>query len=262
MMVYDISSTQLDAYCGKPVIVRTGNPGALLPMFQGEDLEQLVCICIEDLTCDVRPLARWKFSGPIDLILEHPDADFPNLYRFSPLVESHPIRACIAVTPGFGKAVHVAAALHFAVKLEVGQPDDALIEELLDVLNVYLHSPGVTEPVEFFHSLLLSYCHKESVTLWAVQEEDPTQLRHVTDAGVETLPGRLAACDTNRPDLAVQAECRDCPYREPCAGYFKWPDPDYGCAGIKRVFTNIKEAAETLTADLDKFDNAQKGPTS
>jgi len=35
-----------------------------------------------------------------------------------------------------------------------------------------------------------------------------------------------------------------------CAGYFKWPDPTYSCEGVKRLFTQIKAAADEINADL------------
>ena len=31
------------------------------------------------------------------------------------------------------------------------------------------------------------------------------------------------------------AECATCRWQKVCAGYFKWPDPAYDCAGVKQL---------------------------
>jgi sulfatase maturation enzyme AslB (radical SAM superfamily) len=46
------------------------------------------------------------------------------------------------------------------------------------------------------------------------------------------------------------AECAACPWVSVCAGYFKRPDPAYGCAGVKELFALIAEAGEEIARDL------------
>ena len=198
----------------------------------------------------------------MDLVMADPAAEFPLLYRHAELLDNHPVRVFIPVQPGFAKAVRVAVSLHFTVWLEPGQPDPALIEELIEVMAFYLRQPTVTEPVEFLHSALLGFYHDDPVPLWVVLDADPQWLRHVADDGAESLPGRLAGIEaTVAADadlgawiarmLATADECRNCEFLRSCSGYFKWPRRDYDCVGVKRLFGLLRDAAAELHNDLD-----------
>jgi hypothetical protein len=119
----------------------------------------------------------------------------------------------------------------------------------------------VVQPIEYFHSLLLGFCHHAPVNLWAIQEEDPALIRYVDDQGQERLPGKLAAAEPN-PDpagfverwsnilVAAGAACAECPFFAPCRGYFKWPHRDYDCTGVISLFHTLKQAADELRDDL------------
>lgn len=249
-LIYDVPAGLAGAYRGKPVKLRTSDPGALLVSLDVKDLEFLVSIQVEDLDCDLAILQQSSNSVPLELLVTDPEVDCSKLYAFSALVESFPLRVSIPLCPGFDKAVRVAAALHFAIKLEPGQPEGTIVPELINILDYYLHGSGVTEPIEFFHSLLLACCHDHAINLWAVQEEDPLMFRHVDALGKESFPGRLAGCDTLPADPAAHRDCRSCIYLGPCGGYFKWPDHDYDCGVIKDIFARIEGAAEHLRADI------------
>lgn len=250
-LIFDIPAHLAPVYRGKPVKLRTTDPGTLLESLNERDLEFLVSIQIEDLDYNLLTLQPFSNSVPLELMVNDPVADLSRLYAFSGLVESFPIRACIPLRPGFQKAVRVAAALHFAIKLECGQPETEVIPELIDILDFYLHSSGVTEPIEFFHSLLLACCYDQPINLWTIQEEDPLMLRHVDDLGKESFPGRLAGCAAIPVDPAAHTACRSCFYLAPCRGYFKWPDHNYDCCGVKELFTHIETAAVQLHADIE-----------
>jgi hypothetical protein len=259
MVTYNIPETLMAQYRGNPVVIRTQDPGALVSMLRQEDLEWVHCIQLRDIACDLRPLIDGKCSGPVEVLLENPGVQFSELYRLTELLRACPVRISIPVEPGFLKAVRVAASLHCAVKLDLGQPTPGLVDELLEALDFYLHGNGVTEPMEFFHSLLGACCHGAAITLWDIQEEHPAHYRHVSDDGGEALQGRLsgldaAQCDSGR--LSAHPECAACPYAAPCAGYFKWPRPGYDCVYVKRVFAKINEAAQTLAEHL----NERSGP--
>ena len=90
---------------------------------------------------------------------------------------------------------------------------------------------------------------------------DPHCWRYVADEGTESLPGRLAGGEfAVAPDagldvwmeqaLATADECRTCAFLQNCGGYFKWPHRDYACAGVKRLFGELREAAAELRRDL------------
>ena len=172
------------------------------------------------------------------------------------------MRVIIPVQPGFAKSVKVAVSLHFAVWLEPGQPEPAQIEELIEVMAFYLRQPTVAQPVEFFHSALLGFYHDDPAPLWAVLDADPQCLRYVADDGAERLPGRLAGIETTvaadadlgawiTQALATADECWNCEFRASCGGYFKWPHRDYDCAGVKRLFGLLRDAAAELRRDID-----------
>ena len=129
------------------------------------------------------------------------------------------------------------------------------------LLDDYLHKSTVTQPIEYFHSLLLGFCDHEAINLWAIQEEDPALIRYVDEQGEEHLPGRLIDADYSsspanfvadwEASLSTEgAECLDCPFFTHCRGYFKWPRRDYDCAGVKTLFTALQQAGGELERDL------------
>ncbi len=250
-LIYDVPASLAEQYHGKRVKVRTVDPGSFLDSLDEKDLDLLACIQVDDLTCDLEALQQFDYAVPLELMLVDPEADFPKLYAFSTLVESFPIRACIPLLPGFGKAVRVAAALHFAIKIELDQPETTAVSELIKIMDFYLHSSGVTEPIEFFHSLLMSYYHDQAITLWEIQGETPQTIRHIGLDGKISFPGRLAGCASLPTNPAAHSDCRNCSYLITCAGYFKWPDAQYDCEGIKQVLVRIEAAAEQLRTDIE-----------
>ena len=192
------------------------------------------------------------------------------MYQYAPLLARHPIRVTVPVVQGFSKVVKLAASLNFAVKLEGSQPDPAIVEELSRVVHFYLHQGTVSEPIEYFHSLFLAFYRGDAVTLWAVQEEDPSGNRYITDEGIETVSRRFPAARPHQDVssfvrtfresvLAEQGECCRCDFLEYCSGYFKWPRNDYGCDGVKRLFQTLRLAARQLRDDIGACDSSSGG---
>jgi hypothetical protein len=251
------------------MILRTANLGTLLPALREEDMGCVVYIQVLDPAADFQPLLDLENAGPVEVVLQNTEAALPQLYRLADVVKACSVRVSLAVSPGFLKPLRLAASLHCAVKLEVGQPAPPVVAEMLDALEFYLHGTGVTEPIEFFHSLLMACFHDVPLSLWDIQEEDPATFRHITDDGRETPVGRLAgiplaelltadgACNTEY--LSAHAECGRCPHRPSCGGYFKWPDPTYSCKGIKGVFARIQAAAQDLKGDIAAHARAMSG---
>ena len=260
-IIYHIPLAQLAAFRGRSLIVRSAHPHDLVAQLRAEDLDNLAFVQLRGLPSDIDDLMHWAQDVPIDLLLENPARDFARLYNFAKLLDNHPVRVSLPVEPGFEKAVKLASSLQFAVRLQVGQPQASMIESLARLLDEYLHKSTVTQPIEYFHSLLLGFCNHEPVSLWAIQEEDPALVRYVDEQGEERLPGRLAGAECgSAPDsfvenwgkslVAESAECADCPFFSPCQGYFKWPRRDYDCAGVKTLFTTLRLAGGELRADL------------
>jgi hypothetical protein len=261
-MVYCIPTTLIDAYRGRSVIVRAPDADTLMRRLPPEGFDGLEYVRLRFLAGDADALRNWGPSVPLDLVLSDPAAQFPELYKWADLLETRPMRVSLPTAPGFSKATRLAASLRFDVKLLPGQPDDAAVAEMVDVLDLYLHDTRVDQPIEFFHTVLMAFCHERPASLWRIQEEDPAEFRDVRDDGTEALPGRLAGLVAPDPpgqcvdtfeqsQLARGAECAECEFRPVCRGYFKAPAPDYGCAAIRRVFTGLKLAAAELRRDIE-----------
>jgi hypothetical protein len=229
-----------------------------------KDLERLSSIQLLSLLSEVDNLTQWGEAVPVELVMSEPATEFPRLYRYSGLLATHPIRIVIPVVPGFSKAVKVAGALHFAVKLDVEQPEPPLIAEMAQVLDVYLHHSTVSQPIDYFHSTLLALYHHEPLTLWTIQGEDPAYSRYITDQGEETISRRFVGRPVQgeigsfverftKELLSEKRECCECQFFEHCGGYFKWPHKAFHCDGVKTLFRTLKDAAGTLREELDAF---------
>src|SRR6185295_11376772 len=162
---YNIPARLAGGYTGRRVVVRAHDPAELVASLSTLNPDDVLYAQLLSLDVDIAPLADWQQSVPLDLVMTRPADEFPLLYRFSPLLDKHQIRVSIPVSAGFANAVRLSLALHFSVKLEVGQPDRELIEELEKVLELYLHRATVSQPVEYFHSTFLSFFHQEPASL-------------------------------------------------------------------------------------------------
>jgi hypothetical protein len=268
-LAYNIPARMIDEYRGSRVIVRSHRASEIVPCLTKEPVKELMYVQLLSLDCEVDQLIHWRESAPIDIVMQNP-AEFPKLYRYSDLLENHPVRVSIPVAPGCYKAVKLAVSLNFAVKLVIAQPDHSLIEELAQVLDLYLHRPNVAQPVEYFHSTFLSFYQGVPNALWLVQEDDPAVIRYVSDEGKETVSPRLEGvtlgadwgsvlADYQRALLAQGGECEGCEFWDNCGGYFKWPEKEYRCDGVKSLFRSLKDGAAELQRQLKSFEKSQGG---
>jgi len=260
---FNVPAARVEAYRGRRLVIRSREPAELIACLSQSGTENIAYLQLLGLDADVAELIHTGDNLPVDIVMRDPETEFPFLYRFARLLDNHPVRVTVPVVAGFSKAVKLAMSLQFAVKLEmVQQPDAVVIEELAKVLDLYLHRPTVSRPVEWFHSLLLQFYWEERTTLWSVQEEDPAQYRYVTDEGEGTISPRFAGipfslgsgsslAEHERSLLAANSECAGCEFFEPCGGYFKWPHKEYSCAGVKTLFRTLKDASVELQADVN-----------
>jgi hypothetical protein len=272
-IVYNIPVTMIEAYRGRNLVVRGHDPSVMVQRLATQNLERVEYLQILGTGGNLDGLLRWEQPVPVDLVVQNPEADLPLLYRYSPMLTERPVRISVPLVPGFGKVVKLALSLNFAVKLEPSQPEPALMDELLQVAGLYLHQSTVSQPVEYIHSMFLAFYHGDPVTLWTVQEEDPSRMRYITDQGMETISRRFAGLDLNHglPSfiekfteglLQEGRECRDCEFLECCLGYFKWPGKEYRCDGVKALFQKLKDAAEEFRKDLSSFSSPDGEDTS
>src|SRR5258705_13912967 len=129
----------VEDYSGRPVIVRSDRASELVVRVPEACLKDLACIQLTSLDHEVDELIHWGVSVPVDIVMQDP-VEFPKLYRYADLLENHPVRASIPAVKGCFKAVKLAVSLNFAVKLVITQqPDQLVIEELAQILDLYLH---------------------------------------------------------------------------------------------------------------------------
>jgi hypothetical protein len=179
---------------------------------------------------------------PLDVVLTAPGEEFANLYRLVDVRSVRDLRVSMPATPGFLKALRLAASLGLPVRLLPGQPSVETLEELHQALGFYLHDGCVDAPIEFFHSALAWLRGAPTGSLWRILEEDPAIYRR--EEIEHPAPGFFASL------IQDGAECASCPWQVFCEGYFKWPDPAYSCAGVKALLDRLRAAAAEIEADL------------
>ncbi len=264
MLIYNIPARLRRNYSDKTVVVRSGDAQAIVEAFSQASPENLWSIQILSMDCDTEALLHLPQSLLIDLVVCRPATQFPKLYRFAELTRKHQLRMSIKAVPGMTKAVKIAQALNFSVKLELNQPEAPVIEELLALSEYYLRGSTVSNPIEPFHSLFLSFYSNRPTSMWSLQEEDPAVDRYITEDEGVALSERLVSLGIPEEQLAISIERRTAAYRESdecatcefwsrCEGYFKFPEKSYRCDHVKRIFALLNEAAMELRQDENGF---------
>jgi hypothetical protein len=143
--VYNVPAKLLDRYRGRDVIVRSSSPRELAECLRDAELTSVRFMQLSSTPEDTSCLESFGPGIPLDIVLENP-AQYQQLYSYSNLLDSHPVRITIPLVSGFSQAVKLAISLRYAVKLDVQQPDEDLLTELEDVLDLYLHLSSVNQP--------------------------------------------------------------------------------------------------------------------
>ena len=206
---------------------------------------------------------------PLDVVLVEPAREFSDLYRLVDVRAGRDVRVSIPAKPGFLKAVRLAASLGLPVRLLPGQPAGEVLDELQEALAFYLRDSMVEAPIEFFHSALAWLNGASTGSLWRVLEKDPAVYQRDTLDVTRSQPSNLGI-DPSEDFGAVflgrlitsGAECASCPWCHFCAGYFKWPDPDYSCTGVKLLFSALRAAVDEIEDDLSAFETQSAGSQS
>ena len=249
----------IEMHRGRSLIVRTDNLSELNKSLTSEVLKNIVNIQLLTLQ-DTVLLNSHIYDAPLDLVVSDPMRDLPRLYNYKQWANKYPVQISVQAAPGFVKTVKLAAALNFAVRLLPGQPDSEQVKEIALLLNFYLHQSTVTQPIEFFHTMLFAFFNDEPLNMWTVLEENPLQYRYITDQGRETLSARFADIelpdDLNafevtmiKPLREEVPECRNCEFLANCDTYFKWPNREFRCDGVKMLLRTLKDVAAELKRD-------------
>lgn len=273
-ITYSIPVSLAEAYQGRKIIIRVSDSSEIMTEFSDAVPAGLCHVRILSIDGVLEDLKDWAPGVPIELAIRDACRDLSALYRCAPLLATHPLRVSVPLVPGFAAVVKLAVSLDMAVKVEGGQPDQALTSELLEIARYYLHRTTLAEPIEFFHGLFLAFYHRKPVTLWAIQEEDPSLFRYVADSGEEVGSGRFAeegepgrgflsfSRELRNEIASGHGECAGCDFMVNCLGYFKWPRRAYCCDGIKILMQTLKDAADELRRDLASFNARREGEPS
>lgn len=263
MVIYNITPAMLESYNSTKVIVRARAQSELAGAVQRTAADRLLRLELHSFDGDPHELTKIDESIPLDVVFKSSEARDLWLGRHHKVLKGRSVRLCIPVEPGFSRAARTAVSKGFAVRLELTQPDAILTKELVKVLDYYLHDPNVARPIEFFHSLLEAFFRKSPVSIWRIQEEDPSHNLYVTDQGKLTISRRLSQIslpenpgdflrDLKLELLLQQGECSSCTFFGNCLGYFKIPDRNFGCAEVKKLLGIVREAADELRNDYEK----------
>jgi hypothetical protein len=189
-----------------------------------------------------------RFS--VDVLLTNPRSQASKLYKLAGDRDPRLPRLSIPTEPGFSDAVRIAMGLHFPVRIIPIQPAEEQILELQAVLEAFLRDGRATQPVEPFHSALSTLLHGEGHDLWQAVEYDPAEFQRRPPHPALEQPG---SADLFRRELEENgAECVECSLQPWCGGWFKWPRPEYDCASVRKLFSNVEEAAAALKSDLQE----------
>jgi len=273
MLIYNVPAALMEQHRGRPVIVRSESAAELGESARGIAEELLFGLQLLNVSPDTGPFPALAEPQHIELVLSQdasPNARF--LEAHIHLTEIHNVAVTVPVAPGFSQAARTAASLGFLVKLQVGELARFAVSEVLELLDYYLHTPTLSQPVEFFHSALQNvysaqFGPKEvnGITLWQIQDEDPSRIRYVADDGQQVISARLAglvpAADLDsfleeyQLDLALErSECSICPYFTTCGGYFKLPNRAFDCVEVKQIFHELTLAARKLYEDMEAYE--------
>jgi hypothetical protein len=187
---------------------------------------------------------------PVDVLLQEPGEQAADLYSLAGLREPNLPRLSIPTKPGFADAATIGMGLHFPIRLIPLQPAAEEVSGLGQVLERYLHDANVSQAVEPFYSALTTLLQGENRTLWDAVEYDPSYYR--CDPPRPKLEKDDAVATHLQNLIEEEAECATCPLQSWCAGWFKWPEPDYDCQHVRRLFDTVEQAATQMQADLSQ----------
>lgn len=272
MPIYNIPVNLLNAYRERDVIVRVGNVADIIAEAGRISLKNMEAVELIGIPADIELLSQLDEHAEVDLVLQDGERELSRLNALRESGMEEDIQIVVPVVPGFGETAKRACRLGYPVKLNIGALDLLDVEETLDLVNFYLHTPDLEEPLEFFHSFAQALFNEEALTMWDIMNENPAEIRYITDQGNEVLSRRLAHMPAtgdmsdflDRRKLQLlreRGECSQCRFFVNCNGYFKLPNPEFGCDGVKRIFGTLKEAVKKLQEDVDKFyDEFEEGP--
>lgn len=250
--IMSVAAECVDEYPEGPLIIRVRSP---------QDVSVLNGVHPDRIIWMEAPSAiafeKWPSGVGLDAMVSDPAKEAANLYSLTRVRDYRPLRVTIPGVAGVGRAARIAMALQIPIRLLLQQPTPEVVSELYSVLKTYLHDPQTNASVQPFDSALAFWLHGNPATVWMALDLDPAYVRQVPDIA-ETQQVTAIADD---PDfvggtldrlIANGAECADCPFVGWCAGFFKWPNPNYTCEAIKPLLGSIADSAAQIARDLEE----------
>jgi hypothetical protein len=256
MAVFSVPVSLINEFSEQDLTIRGNDSKTLVEALQKIEPSRIFSVQITALDAD--PTNFYQLDEPVrfEIMLSNP-AEFPKLYAFSDLLRRGPVRASIEARPGLFKAAKLALSINMPVKLRMGQPDSVVVEEAMKLADYSFRAVEVNQPVEFFHSLIMSNFAGAAMPIWAIQEEDPQYFKYVTDGGAVENYRLGAGADSALLDAISNGselpetfdDCRKCDHKAICRAYFKFPDPAYDCSAIKDFLNVCLTTAAELKGD-------------
>jgi hypothetical protein len=256
------------------LVVRSDSCAEIVAAYEtlGERIKEVE---LEGLGADLHILSALPLGLPVRVKLHPKDA--PDLYTNTWLSDRFSLEALMDVDKGLLQGVKIAASAMVPVTLNLEELSDD--DELMSVLNYYLHDPHVQVPVDFYHSMITAYLQGSTVALPDLYTESPTHFIYVDESGKVSASARLARSGrflgtfsgglqideeselyqnllNRKKDLVLTgSKCVSCEQFDLCEGYLRFIDVNFDCDQFLQVFGEIKAKAKEIGEDLA---NAEK----
>lgn len=268
-MIYNVPLALLSSYSDQNVVIRSSECAALVKAVAQVECERVNSVQLLSPSDCLTELRQLPPPMGIDLYVNDVHTGSDLVVAWSRALDGHPIRVMIPVIAGFSELVRAALRAGLRVKLEIGQPDGRLVNELMACLAFFIREPYVKEPVDLFYGLFRSFLTKQVESLWSIQEEHPSSHRYVTDSGEVTLSKRLSyvGCTSDAATFLAdhklnlfraKTECCTCRFFCHCEGYFKLPSEGFKCSEIKTFFKLVEDYASELRNDLSELPDSSQ----
>jgi hypothetical protein len=251
------------------LVVRSDNCEEIVAAYKtlGERIKEVE---LEGLGADLHILSALPLGLSVRVKLHPKDA--PDLYTNTWLSDRFSLEALMDVDTGLLQGVKIAASAMVPVTLNLEELSDA--EELMSVLNYYLHDPHVQVPVDFYHSMITAYLRGSTVALPDLYTESAAHFIYVDKSGNVSASARLARAGrflgkfsgglqidegselyqnlmNRKKDLVLSgSKCVSCEQFDLCEGYLRFVDANFDCDPLIEVFGEIKTKAKEIADDL------------
>ena len=263
LVIYNIPFSLLQNFREENLIVRSAEPQSLIDTVHILNGDQIFGLQLLGLQGSPDVFRTVEGAFPLEIVIEEIPKDILSLKEYQYLLEKHDVWVSIPAVSGCADVGKEILRLGFSLRLNLGQPEQKAVEDMSRLLDFFLRTPEVSQPVEPFLGLFTAFFQGQPVYLWSLQREHPEEYLFVTDKGEVKLSGRLPTAEVNGKSLNFLDEykfellmsrdqCSACKFFTVCEGYFKTPDKGYNCDAILIFFESVKRSAFELRQAIDQ----------